>query len=291
VSHRFELPVAVGMKAVSGLSPIEQERLKAPGKVFRPPPPMRMPSSPTVSHATASTRNSRASALHGIMDQGGLVELVPDHRRQASTSIVTRTLGDPSTGTDAGAGTLQGVTHSPIRPPFVEHSSSETTAVDSGSPFATSRTSTEKPTFVALPSPPQFTSLNSQTSLVSSSVNTDEATPRARSTAAPSPPASVTHTFEKGLNVLVVDDDPLTRTLMKRMLTRLGCIVATAENGELALELITAGAPRPTPSSEGVPDSVATSSLAHASSEAGSLLSRAESRFAVVFLDNQYVSF
>ncbi|KAG9023299.1 hypothetical protein FRB95_013270 [Tulasnella sp. JGI-2019a] len=40
------------------------------------------------------------------------------------------------------------------------------------------------------------------------------------------------------LKVLVVDDDPLTRTLMTRMLKRLGCEVETAENGQLALELL-----------------------------------------------------
>lgn len=40
------------------------------------------------------------------------------------------------------------------------------------------------------------------------------------------------------LKVLVVDDDPLTRTLMTRMLTRLGCEVETAENGQLALDIL-----------------------------------------------------
>lgn len=39
--------------------------------------------------------------------------------------------------------------------------------------------------------------------------------------------------------VLVVDDDPLTITLMKRMLTRMGCDVSTAENGQLAVEMLT----------------------------------------------------
>ncbi|KAF6761807.1 hypothetical protein DFP72DRAFT_879693 [Ephemerocybe angulata] len=43
---------------------------------------------------------------------------------------------------------------------------------------------------------------------------------------------------EPGLEVLVVDDDPLTRTLMTRFLTRLGCVVTTASNGVQALDLI-----------------------------------------------------
>ncbi|KAL4078679.1 CheY-like superfamily [Scleroderma yunnanense] len=38
--------------------------------------------------------------------------------------------------------------------------------------------------------------------------------------------------------VLVVDDDRLTRALMSRTLSRLGCSVSTAENGEIALEMI-----------------------------------------------------
>ncbi|KAI5474443.1 hypothetical protein MNV49_003262 [Pseudohyphozyma bogoriensis] len=41
--------------------------------------------------------------------------------------------------------------------------------------------------------------------------------------------------------VLVVDDDLLTRKLMSRMLTRLGCVVSTAENGAVALEMMLAG--------------------------------------------------
>jgi CheY-like chemotaxis protein len=52
--------------------------------------------------------------------------------------------------------------------------------------------------------------------------------------------------------VLVVDDDAMTRTMMSRLLTRLGCNVTTAENGEIALEMVLGGG-----------------------------------RFAVVFLDNQ----
>jgi len=41
-----------------------------------------------------------------------------------------------------------------------------------------------------------------------------------------------------GLQVLVVDDDRMTRLLMTRMLERLRCVVATAENGKQALQLL-----------------------------------------------------
>ena len=43
---------------------------------------------------------------------------------------------------------------------------------------------------------------------------------------------------EPALHVLVVDDDSLTRTLMTRMLTRLGCVVETASDGQQALDLL-----------------------------------------------------
>ena len=56
--------------------------------------------------------------------------------------------------------------------------------------------------------------------------------------------------YGRGCFELVVDDDNLTRKLMSRMLTRLGCKVSTAENGELALDLILNAGQRPTPRSE-----------------------------------------
>ena len=45
----------------------------------------------------------------------------------------------------------------------------------------------------------------------------------------------------KGLRVLVVDDDMVTRTLMSRLLSRLGCTVTVAENGKVGLEKILNG--------------------------------------------------
>jgi CheY-like chemotaxis protein len=41
-----------------------------------------------------------------------------------------------------------------------------------------------------------------------------------------------------GLSVLVVDDDPLIRELMRRTLEKEGCLVAEAENGRVALERV-----------------------------------------------------
>lgn len=83
------------------------------------------------------------------------------------------------------------------------------------------------------------------------------------------------------MRVLVVDDDPLTRKLMSRMLTRLGCKVWTAENGEVAMDMILGNLTRSTPSSE----DTGCGGLSMTSGTPGEEMER--SRFAVVFLDNQ----
>ena len=83
------------------------------------------------------------------------------------------------------------------------------------------------------------------------------------------------------MRVLVVDDDPMTRKLMARLLTRLGCRVSTAENGEIALELMLGTYQRPTPSSEETGS--AGLSIDAMSTTAGG----EEYKYAVVFLDNQ----
>ena len=43
---------------------------------------------------------------------------------------------------------------------------------------------------------------------------------------------------DRPLRCLVVDDDALTRKLMSRMLQRLGCVVESAPNGQVAVEMI-----------------------------------------------------
>jgi osomolarity two-component system sensor histidine kinase SLN1 len=49
--------------------------------------------------------------------------------------------------------------------------------------------------------------------------------------------------LERPLNVLVVDDDPLTRQLMSRMLSRHGATVTTAEDGQSALDKLLSSPP------------------------------------------------
>ncbi|KAF8308343.1 hypothetical protein DL93DRAFT_2171193 [Clavulina sp. PMI_390] len=79
-------------------------------------------------------------------------------------------------------------------------------------------------------------------------------------------PSSVGQGSEIGsVRALVVDDDPLTRRLMERMLQRIGCVVDTAENGQMALDMI----------------------LGDAKDENAAHPSKTESNYDVVFLDNQ----
>jgi CheY-like chemotaxis protein len=92
--------------------------------------------------------------------------------------------------------------------------------------------------------------------------------------------------IEPGLPVLVVDDDLVTRTMMKRILTRLGCQVTCAENGEMALEMILGRSFPQDQVGSAVVSTIEPSSrepplaqLHHTFCEEG--------KFAVVFLDNQ----
>lgn len=80
------------------------------------------------------------------------------------------------------------------------------------------------------------------------------------------------------LSVLAVDDDPITRMLMSRLLTRNGCHVETAENGEMALEALSVGTTSQAPSQ--LPDGFP-------SGEPSTRPLGAGRRYDIVFLDNQ----
>jgi len=147
----------------------------------------------------------------------------------------------------------------------------------------------QRPTFVRLPSQQTFSedyvrhatngSGSSNQSLTNGASNLtmfDQAFTRG------SPSTSFSKfSIESNLPVLVVDDDPLTRTLMRRILGRLGCSVTCAENGEIALEIILGqrSVKGSTPSSD-------------VSRDSGPILEQIDGppqprHFAVVFLDNQ----
>ena len=197
------------------------------------------------SGALSPTGSQHSSAMQSLMEQGGLVEIGPN--AHASPSVITRTIGD----TLALATTPEEEVENPAD------------AIAMPSPMTL-----EPP---ALPSPlslqdtPPCTSQNPQVVVTFATPRqpspvlknaTDIAVPLLR----PQPSLSFggseepLTTVPTGLPVLVVDDDALTRTLMTRMLSRLGCKVSTAENGSAALDMV---------------------------------LGDCSGRFAVVFLDNQ----
>lgn len=161
-----------------------------------------------------------ASALHGIMDQGGLFELLLSPDSMDSTqSIPTRTIGDVSTGTASPLPVTppEDKPPSPARPQLIEESSSQTIMPSS----LAKRPSNDMATQATKLTPVGEVGHNPIAS--ASTTNASSPTP---------------DLIPPGMPVLVVDDDALTRRLMGRMLTRLGCEVATAENGEAAIELI-----------------------------------------------------
>ncbi|KAJ3483065.1 hypothetical protein NLI96_g6565 [Meripilus lineatus] len=219
-----------------------------------------------------------SSALHSIMEQGGLVEI---STKRGESSVPTRTIGDPSTGTDL------------TEPPKDDPSPSPTPA-DRLS-CKDQSLETIRPSHVELPKPQRFSIDDLPDGQLDASISTtgtgNENGNGAGTGSAASASVSSTHSTSlspgydpafAGLRVLVVDDDPLTRKLMSRLLTRLGCRVSTAENGEVALEKILGGAPsRATPSSE----DTGSGGLMEVATTV--LTPQDEARYNLVFLDNQ----
>ncbi|KAI0701496.1 hypothetical protein BC835DRAFT_213923 [Cytidiella melzeri] len=264
-----ELPLGVGAKAVPGL--IDAQALsdshdvsdaKLSDLLQSSYVPHRSDTQPP-SGPVMGTRSS--SALHSIMEQGGLVEL--SAKRDDHSLVLTRTIGDPLTGTDA-------------QPQTTTEEASPTSA-NSDLPNTNSQpVDGVRPNYLRLPAPQDFSlqRLHSASS-VPASISSTVVPQSVGNSSPPSSPG-----YEHGIKVLVVDDDPLTRKLMSRMLSRIGCRVSTAENGEMAVEMILGMTTRATPSEEetgsgGLSESGRSSVRVSAGSD--------EYKYAVVFLDNQ----
>ena len=90
-----------------------------------------------------------------------------------------------------------------------------------------------------------------------------------------------------GLQVLVVDDDRMTRLLMTRMLERLRCVVTTAENGKQALQILLGVEQNSdTPAEEQEPSFHTDGREIPQDSTSVDTMSK-EGKFAITFLDNQ----
>jgi len=185
--------------------------------------------------SSGSQRSS--SAMHSLMEQGGLVEIGP--KADGSPSVITRTIGDalalaktPEEEAENPADTLIGP------PPLSKATTPSHISTSLGVPGTPHRTpsTSETPETHASSAPSQRLSpelANSNNAPIS------QAPPQSHPLLGR--PGGLPTAFLPGLRVLVVDDDTLTRTLMTRVLTRLGCKVSTAENGEVALEMVLSG--------------------------------------------------
>lgn len=246
-----ELPLGVGREALqeqTDLEVVKQEPLTDVAEAMAESTVSMTAVDAAALKATKSPPPSSRSnsALHSLMEQGGRVELLLT-KSPSSSSLDNMASGNTSMRQSSQS--LQKVEEANSdRPPLAHMPSSQTT---------TTTHPTNRPTFVALPGPPRFSidssglpfangpSGTTPPSQCSSQISTID---RSKHSSSPGSPVS-------RLNVLVVDDDSVTRLLMKRLLTRLGCMVQVAEDGEAALELILSTgsewvANKPTPSSE-----------------------------------------
>ncbi|KAG8924228.1 hypothetical protein FRC00_005369 [Tulasnella sp. 408] len=94
---------------------------------------------------------------------------------------------------------------------------------------------TAVPTRPSMPDPALFDSASTAGPSKGEDPSSETLKPGPSSSATPKPPPP--SPFSPPLNVLVVDDDALTRKLMARMLTRNGCVVETADNGKSAFDM------------------------------------------------------
>ncbi|KAG8945590.1 hypothetical protein FRC04_000637 [Tulasnella sp. 424] len=139
------------------------------------------------------------------------------------------------------------------------------------------------PTRPGMPDPELFDSASTAgpSKVVDATSETPKITPGSSQFAAAKPPPP--SPFNPPLNVLVVDDDALTRKLMTRMLTRNGCVVQTADNGKSAFDMaINAKNPFNWDSASTTTNTKSNGGVVHTP-----YLQEMEPKYDVIFLDNQ----
>ena len=275
----------IGVRSVHGLPGDLLHAALGVGKKVLPPEQqhptasragsMDHPRSPASSHPhlekVQAAPATSTTLLERVTGADGLVQLVPRNAddipepvpalKESLEVLKTRALNRPSPAKrEPNATTSTSLTQDPPLP----------------------NTMTKRPTYIDLPKPPRFPATRSPGDRLSPSLIRP-----------PTPENLAGEEITPELPVLVVDDDKMTRMLMRRMLERLKCVVTTAVNGQQALELITRvgdGRGVDTPGSdEGgyfADGCVANSSTGQGPD--GLFTPRtSESEFALVFLDNQ----
>ncbi|KAF9653821.1 hypothetical protein BDM02DRAFT_3086441 [Thelephora ganbajun] len=280
-----ELPLGVGKKVL----PPDHELPIASraGSMDRPPS---LASSQLHTEKVQAASAMSTTLLKRVTCADGLVQLVPKNADD---------IPEPVPALKESIGVLR--TRSLDRPPLTKHEPNTTASTDETAKAATVEkaeistpaspkqdsppplsTMTQRRARIDLPKPPQFPTIRS---------SGDRLSPSFMRPPTPENVGSVEIT--PGLPVLVVDDDKMTRMLMQRMLERLKCVVTTAVNGQEALELIAGVSDShrvDTPGSnegEYFADGRVASSSASRGTGGPSTHGMSESKFALVFLDNQ----
>ncbi|KAG1850910.1 Tco5, signal transduction HAMP domain histidine kinase [Suillus subluteus] len=229
-----ELPLGVGVKVVD--EPDAESTLREKQRTFE----LAGPLSVDLLTTGAPTQVVSTNIMQTMMDKGGLVQLnLPNTVDGSETHGSARTTSEPSSklGTQLGP---------PLPTPPVDEFGENL-----GSPVMFSRMGNSSidssPTVVAdslksLDDATPLPAISSMSTLPDSPVRKPSLFSQlSGSLPFPLSRKGSTAGFNPPIIVLVVDDDRLTRTVMSRMLTRLGCSVSTAENGGIALEMIISG--------------------------------------------------
>lgn len=259
----------------------------------RRPKPNSMPSAASTIGTPPSPTTNRTlepATLESIMDHEGQMASMPGSSMDAAHPILARMAINDAGGSpladsvslnlehmDNGANNLLSSSDvTPIASPPLAHTT-DILGVRSG--YGIHREPPPPP--ITLPSSPPVRSAGKTTATIK-----DPTSPSPKRATTGSISVSTAPLPFAQMPVLVVDDDSLTRMLMKRLLTRLGCKVTTAEDGAAALALITGNSPRPTPQSEDVPPTPE-GVQPKAGAGTGQAPWTSECKYAVVFLDNQ----
>lgn len=249
---------------------------------------------PSMSDTDAQLKGQLGTVLEQTTSSDGLVQLVPRERKtgdgpentgsKGSGIFPSRTTLTPPIGEDdeedlSRPGTSSGTPLASIQGPAQIPETRKTNAEEQvPQPVRAGETRdiepptrVTRPTHVDLPPPPDPKSLF-----------------RLQKTASPSASRSPHADITPGLQVLVVDDDKMTRMLFQRMLGRLKCQVTTAVNGYEALRLVTGDRDVSQTPAEEEHEHPFLDGEDHTSiMEMERIKEEKESKFAIVFLDNQ----
>lgn len=223
-----ELPLGVGVKVVD--EPDAESTLREKQRTFE----LAGPLSVDLLTSRAPTQAVSTNIMQTMMDKEGMVQLnLPNTADSSETHGFTRIISGLSSSTQLG---------SPSLGRFGENL---------GSPGTSSRMGNNSIDSSSTVVADSLRSLDDAVSLPASASLSTRLDPPIRKPSLLSQSSGLLPLplsrkgsmagFDPPIIVLVVDDDRLTRTVMSRMLTRLGCNVSTAENGEIALEMIVSG--------------------------------------------------